>query len=298
MQAAILIATYEVAHAIYPAAYLSTGHCARLGYTLGLHDRQAPQMLPKPATWGGNEELRRSWYAVMILDRYVNIGSPSHPLAAGDFNNNGVLPADDDSWDHGEVMANQPIFVNSTTPIKAGAYARACQAAHLLGRVLGHRDDRELEGTFRFIAAMQIHATLEALASVLSMESRASPEKLSTAFGLLSSARFTLYDPYSCTASNHGRRTVEEMQMQSISLNGLKETAQDVLEYSQYLQNRVGFDLSKASPLLCDSLYQAAADFAWLQQENGDPQMAVGFVAITEMLKLWSTRRKENISRS
>lgn len=71
MQAAILIALYEISHAIYPAAYLSTGHCARLGYSLGLHDKQAPQVLPKPATWGGNEEIKRAWYAVMILDRYA-----------------------------------------------------------------------------------------------------------------------------------------------------------------------------------------------------------------------------------
>lgn len=82
------------------------------------------------------------------------------------------------------------------------------------------------------------------------------------------------------------------MQMQSIALDGLRKTAQDVLEYSQYLQTGVGFDPSKASPLICDSLYQAAASFSWLQNQNGDLQMTIGFVAITEMLKLWSTRWK------
>lgn len=68
VQAAILIAIYEVSNAIYPAAYLSTYHFSRLGYALGLHNRQAPQTLIKLTTWSGNEELRRSRYAVMILE--------------------------------------------------------------------------------------------------------------------------------------------------------------------------------------------------------------------------------------
>ena len=50
LQASILIAFYEVANAIYPAAYMSTGSCARMGYALGYHDRRgATQLLPIPS---------------------------------------------------------------------------------------------------------------------------------------------------------------------------------------------------------------------------------------------------------
>ncbi|KAH8698843.1 hypothetical protein BGW36DRAFT_318480 [Talaromyces proteolyticus] len=290
MQAAILIALYEICHAMYPAAYLSTGHCARLGYSVGLHDRRAPRVFPKLTTWGGNEELRRAWYAVMILDRYVNIGSRKHPLASGDFDSNGSLPADDQAWDRGDVEATQPMFITSSTPIKVGGFSRSCQAAHLLGRVLEHRDDEEMQGAFRFSSAMQIHSTLESLTGTMAIGTRATPEQLSTAFGLLASARFTLYDPYSCTGSNHGRATVEEIQMQSISLDGLKNTASDVLQYLQHLHSYVKPDLTRASPLLCDSIYQAATTFLWLQQENGDPQATMGLITLTDILQEWSAR--------
>ncbi len=52
IQAALLIALYELGHGLYPAAYLSIGHCARLCYAIGLHDQKgALSMLPKYFTW-------------------------------------------------------------------------------------------------------------------------------------------------------------------------------------------------------------------------------------------------------
>lgn len=45
MQAILLISLYEIGHSIYPAAYLSIGHAARLGHAMGLHDRDVPQMV-------------------------------------------------------------------------------------------------------------------------------------------------------------------------------------------------------------------------------------------------------------
>jgi len=49
LQASILITLYELANAIYPAAYLGVGRCARLGYAMGIHDRRnATQMFSPP----------------------------------------------------------------------------------------------------------------------------------------------------------------------------------------------------------------------------------------------------------
>lgn len=70
LQAIILIAAYEIGHAIYPAAYLTTGQSARLGHLLGLNDRQAvPQVLKRSGAWAEIEETRRTWWACMLLDR-------------------------------------------------------------------------------------------------------------------------------------------------------------------------------------------------------------------------------------
>jgi hypothetical protein len=64
LQSLILIALYELGHAIYPAAYLTIGQCARYGMALGINRAIEPN---KPAT--SSEEERRTWWSVIILDR-------------------------------------------------------------------------------------------------------------------------------------------------------------------------------------------------------------------------------------
>jgi hypothetical protein len=71
LQAAVLIALYEVGHAIYPAAYLTVGACARYGALLGIDklglDLMGDSLGPLP--WIEVEERRRVWWAILLLDR-------------------------------------------------------------------------------------------------------------------------------------------------------------------------------------------------------------------------------------
>ncbi|MBA7495507.1 hypothetical protein ES702_06094 [subsurface metagenome] len=70
LQSKVLIALYEIGHGIYPAAYLSVGSCATFGKALGLDNRKdSPQMLRRFGAWAEMEELKRLWWAVLILDR-------------------------------------------------------------------------------------------------------------------------------------------------------------------------------------------------------------------------------------
>lgn len=70
LQSKVLIALYEIGHSIYPAAYLSVGSCAAFGKALGLDNRKdSPQMLRKSGSWTQDEELRRLWWAILLLDR-------------------------------------------------------------------------------------------------------------------------------------------------------------------------------------------------------------------------------------
>lgn len=71
LQAGLLIALYELGHAIYPAAYLTVGACARYGMALGI-DRFGLELMgdtERTAPWLEIEEMRRVWWAVLILDR-------------------------------------------------------------------------------------------------------------------------------------------------------------------------------------------------------------------------------------
>lgn len=73
LQAALLIATYEAGHAIYPAAYFTVGACARYGTALGV-DRLLVELIGDCElrhSWIEIEEMRRVWWGVLILDRWV-----------------------------------------------------------------------------------------------------------------------------------------------------------------------------------------------------------------------------------
>ena len=70
LQAGVLLALYELGHGIYPAAFLSVGACARYGHALGIScsgSLQARRVL----TLVEVEERRKTWWAIVILDRLV-----------------------------------------------------------------------------------------------------------------------------------------------------------------------------------------------------------------------------------
>lgn len=73
LQATILLAVYEIGHAIFPAAYITVGYCATQALALGLHDRRSPQLVDPPKTWIEWEECTRVWWMIMFLDRYDQV---------------------------------------------------------------------------------------------------------------------------------------------------------------------------------------------------------------------------------
>lgn len=74
LQAKILLTIYEFGHAIYPAAYLSVGSCARFGTALGVNKcLQNTDLAVSPEAALKTEEKKRAWWAVLMLDRCVII---------------------------------------------------------------------------------------------------------------------------------------------------------------------------------------------------------------------------------
>lgn len=71
LQAQLLIAVYEMGHGIFPAAYVSIGCCVTQAMALGIHNREAPQILEPPRTWIDWEERQRIWWFIVILERYA-----------------------------------------------------------------------------------------------------------------------------------------------------------------------------------------------------------------------------------
>lgn len=73
LQAAVIIAVFEIGDAIYPAAYLTVGGCARYGMAMGLDRVNKERMggFKSTVPWIEIEEMRRAWWAVLVLDRHV-----------------------------------------------------------------------------------------------------------------------------------------------------------------------------------------------------------------------------------
>ncbi len=71
LQAGVLLSLYELGHAIYPAAFLSIGSCARYAHALGI-DGGNNLNTTRVLTLVEVEERRRTWWAIVILDRYVS----------------------------------------------------------------------------------------------------------------------------------------------------------------------------------------------------------------------------------
>ncbi|OGM47969.1 hypothetical protein ABOM_002681 [Aspergillus bombycis] len=295
LQALLLIALYEISNSIYPAAYLTVGHCARLGHAMGVHQRSdAPQMLNRVGTWVELEERRRTWWAVIILDRYVNLGGRDRPLACEDAQPEDFLPADDKSWDRGEITVVEPLAVRANTTIQVCPFTRTCQAAHVLSRVLGHLNDCNSDVEFRYEEAMQLHRTAQALSHTLSTELEEWIEKaydptahlpLFSAIGICYSALLLLYDRYCCSGISGVAGNVEVQQM---ALSSINEVSRAVFHFAKGI--RAAMDLGgslRMSPLVLDCLYQATANFMWQSRETGNSdvlQMANEIQSILEVL--------------
>ncbi|ROV99367.1 hypothetical protein VSDG_03995 [Cytospora chrysosperma] len=142
LQAMILVALYEYAHGIYPAAWMTSGSCVRYASMLGLQSYQESRAVLGPCTtWTEAEERRRVWWAAHVLDRAVSLGT-KRPFAGGpdpppdtDF-----LPVDDRAWDEGHMARSlqRPVGTPVGERGAFGPFARLAQASVLTSRAMAH----------------------------------------------------------------------------------------------------------------------------------------------------------------
>jgi len=72
LQAGILLALYEIGHAIYPSAFVSVAMCARYTQGLGI-DWKSKAHKREAFSWVEAEERNRVRWAVVLLDRLVSM---------------------------------------------------------------------------------------------------------------------------------------------------------------------------------------------------------------------------------
>ncbi|KAJ0416860.1 hypothetical protein BJY00DRAFT_325886 [Aspergillus carlsbadensis] len=139
LQANIFIALYELGHGLYPSAYMTIGACARYMYALGINgtsSRNVNMNPPRPMSLVDIEERRRAWWAVVILDRFVSIASPTRPFASPDPELDDLLPVDDGDWDNGNVNPSNLCTIATPRTTHMSRFSLLCQAARVLGKVI------------------------------------------------------------------------------------------------------------------------------------------------------------------
>ncbi|KAI1632203.1 hypothetical protein F4809DRAFT_656731 [Biscogniauxia mediterranea] len=298
LQSAILLTVYEIAHGVYPAAYLRVGHAA--------------QLFRETRTWNGREEERRAWWAVFCLDRFVNQGVEGLAPCTPEPSPGELLPAHETAWDAGAVGFNEPLFASSfSASTSLGAFANTCQAALILGRVLSHRDEALAGGGlapgFRMSEARQLHAIPVSLSTHLNCGGEVlGAEGTWVSLAMCSSARLILYNMYACNErySAEHERSTEEAEMQKLTLSGIIEVARATGQFARQVLDLTsaavvgggyGEDSSYRSgiipsPLVAHLLYSAATECEWFILEQQDSDAAVSLKEIVELLRVMAGR--------
>ncbi|VUC37669.1 unnamed protein product [Clonostachys rosea] len=287
VQSLVLLSLYELGHAIYPTAYLTLAQAARMGTLMGLQSKTKASRLFTPAnSWTLREEQRRTWWAIIILDRFANIGAGGLSLCAPEPTSTDLLPVNDTSWDAGQVVANEPLYTTEFCCVAmVSPLARTCQAAHMLGKIIQH--DRDSDDPAHSLAeALQIHRALASLRS--NIELREDLESNVSALSLSCSAIFLLYDRYQANESDDMVRLPAETELQHLTLESVRgiasSTAPKIAQIIRHQENMA------KSLLNAPCLYRAAIICAWFIREDHDPRMYEALETIVTGLKDLQTR--------
>ncbi|KAM3566443.1 hypothetical protein ARSEF4850_000585 [Beauveria asiatica] len=168
LQASVFIACYELGHGIYPAAFMSISSCARYAVALGVDSSISGHADPKIQSLD-LEECRRVWWAILAMDRFMNLTDPKRKLVTPDPVTSNYLPIDDKNWDNGTNGAEAACTLGSANSLEMGRFARLAQAAHLLSLVIqdvaeGSPDSSQLRRTiFALVHVSRLEARVRRL---------------------------------------------------------------------------------------------------------------------------------------
>lgn len=184
-----------------------------------------------------------------------------------------LLPVNDDDWEQGNVVPNEPVFTESfSTATTLGHFAQSCQAAHILSRVIRHIKTKRSSGTTEdlLIEARHIHNALSALQ--LSLEGSGTREKTGSgafALAICCSARFKLSREYACNESPGGSKPhghyALAAELQGICLEAVKSMTLSTVP--KMLSTNV------LCPLTAHAMYCAAEVAAWFAREDHEPEV-------------------------
>lgn len=237
-----------------------------------------------------------------MLERYTCIGTGSSSFVAPDAKPDDLLPVDEQSWDNGEPTLIQSLAVSASTSIAASPFTRACQATHILSRVLRHINEKHDDTQAYYGEAKQLHSVISLFNMAVTQEIQNAEDSFDTglklrlipAMGLCFSAQIALYDHYTCAEvdASGGIGTHEQLSMQETALTHIKVTCFAVQGFAERINALLdtGVSVGSVSPLTCNCLYAAAVNFIWYIRETGQRELEAQVGVIFEVLGRLSER--------
>ncbi|KAL3419849.1 fungal specific transcription factor [Phlyctema vagabunda] len=194
VQAGILVSLYEQGHGMRESARITIASCSRLAIKLNVLERR--QQTPDVQ----DTEFGRSWWGLVILDRFMNLGLPSDEihLVADSQVLRSVrleLPNDNEECkDLTSVFQRTPSGVIVRQPTtRLGPFCRTAQASHLLGQTLELAVSSAIDGLFDNRTWMSIDQSLRELAMSLLQQAINGWEECCASIGVCVSALLTLH---------------------------------------------------------------------------------------------------------
>jgi hypothetical protein len=167
IQCRILVIVYETGHGILEAASISSSACTRAARWIGLGDVGSTGANSAGSSVE-SEERKRSWWAIYLLDRFVNMCAKDAMFGMPDANLTDRLPCADRLWlqDQLSPFATIP-SLDSPFDADFGQFARECQIANLAGRVCRHVFEPTGDIAFHSAESAQLERTLLAYLPLL-----------------------------------------------------------------------------------------------------------------------------------
>ncbi|KAE8445829.1 hypothetical protein EG329_012752 [Mollisiaceae sp. DMI_Dod_QoI] len=185
VQARLLVTFYEMGHGIHPAGSTSIAACAQMARLLSLNKKQFQNIDDSYAAKIVSEEQKRVWWAVMNLDRYINLLNGDSLSHTEDPQANDHLPIEDTIWAQNMIPDTGPLNLGTPSNIFVGPFARECQISHLIGRVLRHAFEPSSDLEFNTQEALQLERTMIAFMPLL-IEEQAKFQFYCAALGMCS----------------------------------------------------------------------------------------------------------------
>ena len=193
------------------------------------------------------------------------------------------------------MSAARQSLVGSPISEPVTSFSRLCQAIIMMGKVFSHQYGDGLPSEAEQLkAASDLYGNASELATTISKEADIEQDFFgyASAIAVTYSTLCALCEGYSCPKGRCKSLGKESSDMQTQAIEGLRSVGGSIVNFVDHINANtpLGQDLDRLSPIIMDSLYAAASNYAWLVRESGDVMYQTALDAIRDCLKKLGAR--------